>query len=456
MSGLCRNTDIQYVYSQYVYATFSSTNGDDITGYVINGLQLVDPEYHTIKYYDDYSYNDLISISPYSTYLSSETLSGFEQVWTYVPITKDISVRSQLTGERVFRLDGSGETITAYYYNQLNHPVQVVSYDTAAECYNRVFANYSRGGTPIKEKRLHTKGGITYSEEKSYTYDNMGRVVSLYHTYNGRPSVTLFENHYDSIGRLSKVSYHNGCDSISYSYNVRDKLVSISSMDFNQNLYYSSGPGTPRYNDLVSSITWQNGECPVQGYMFEYDQSGNLTNSTYGEGDVLALNRDRYSESLQLFDLNGNILQFKRWGMTGESTFGIVDDVSQQYDGNLLYSSNDLIADMSGQTGVYNRFSDNGSMECDYVYDGNGNMITDANRGMSLTYNCLSLPEIISVSGQGTILNCYDALGAKKSLTYVNGVDTTKVEYLDGVIYKDGLPKQVLTETGYLSLEDNV
>ena len=44
MSGLCRNTDIQYVYSQYVYATFSSTRGDDITGYVSNGLQLVDPE----------------------------------------------------------------------------------------------------------------------------------------------------------------------------------------------------------------------------------------------------------------------------------------------------------------------------------------------------------------------------------------------------------------------------
>ena len=456
MSGLCQNTNMQYACAQYVYATFSSANGDAATGYVINGIQLVAPEYHTIKYYDDYSYNDLISISPYSTYLSSETLSGFEQVWTYVPITKDISVRSQLTGERVFRLDGSGETITAYYYNQLNHPVQVVSYDTAAECHNHVFANYSRGGAPIKEKRLHTKGGITYSEEKSYTYDNMGRVVSLSHSYNGRPSVTLFENHYDSIGRLSKVSYHNGCDSISYSYNVRDKLVSISSMDFNQNLYYSSGPGTPRYNDLVSSITWQNGECPVQGYMFEYNPSGNLTNSTYGEGDVLAFNRDRYSESLQSYDLNGNILQFKRWGMTGESTFGIVDDVSQQYDGNLLYSSNDLIANMSGHSEVYNRFSDNGSVECDYVYDANGNMIADANRGMSLTYNCLALPETISVSGQGTISNCYDALGAKKSLTYVNGVDTTKVEYLDGVIYKDGLPKQVLTETGYLSLEDNV
>ena len=142
--------------------------------------------------------------------------------------------------------------------------------------------------------------------------------------------------------------------------------------------------------------------------------------------------------------------------MTGESTFGIVDDVSQQYDGNLLYSSNDLIADMSGQTGVYNRFSDNGSVDCDYVYDANGNMIADANRGMSLTYNYLALPETIEISGQGTIRNCYDALGVKKNFTYINGIDTTKVEYLNGIIYKDGLPKQVLTETGYLSLDDNV
>ena len=67
------------------------------------------------------------------------------------------------------------------------------------------------------------------------------------------------------------------------------------------------------------------------------------------------------------------------------------------------------------------------------------------------------MEELLGVtSHQGTISNCYDALGVKKNLTYVNGVDSTKVEYLDGVIYKDGLPKQVLTETGYLSLEDNV
>lgn len=33
---------------------------------------------------------------------------------------------------------------------------------------------------------------------------------------------------------------------------------------------------------------------------------------------------------------------------------------------------------------------------------------------------------------------------------------TSYEEYLDGIIYKDGNPKCVLTETGYLSLEDNM
>ena len=456
MSGLCRNTNAQNVYSQFIYATFSTTNGDDETGYVIDGLQLLDPEYHTIRYYDEYSYKDLVSLSSYNNILSSVTLPGFESVWAYVPHIKDISARGQLTGERVFRINGSGESITSYYYNQLNHPIQVVSYDTVMECRNHMFTNYYRGGAPVKSMRIHTKDGVIYNEEKSYTYDNMGRLTSLSHSYNGRPSVTLLKNHYDGIGRLSKVSYHDGCDSVSYSYNVRDKLVAISSMDFNQNLYYASGPGIPRYNDFVSSLTWQNGEFPVQGYMFEYDPSGNLTNSIYGEGDALALNRNRYSESLLSYDRNGNILQFKRWGMTGDSTFGLVDDVSQQYDGNLLYSSNDLIASVQNQSGVYNRFSDNGTVECDYIYDANGNMIADANRRMSLTYNCLSLPETILISGQGTIMNCYDALGAKKSLAYHDGTDSTTVEYLDGIIYKDGNPKCVLTETGYLSLEDNM
>ncbi|MBQ8421752.1 MAG: hypothetical protein IJX11_05775 [Bacteroidales bacterium] len=92
----------------------------------------------------------------------------------------------------------------------------------------------------------------------------------------------------------------------------------------------------------------------------------------------------------------------------------------------------------------------------EYAYDDNGNLISDINRGMSMAYNCLSLPDTISIANNGTITFCYDANAAKKSLTYNSGSDVTKIEYLNDIIYKDGLPKYVITETGYLALDDNV
>ena len=456
MSGICKNTDAQNLYSRYIYAEFSLSDGDSETGYVVSGVQLVEPEYHTIKYYDDYSYLSLASLGDCADSLSSGTSPGHEPVWTNIVYNKDISVRGQQTGERTFRLDGDGETIVATYYNQLNQPVQTVAYDTAAGSCDHIYTNFFRGGAPARTTRNHIRGGVSYDEEKCYSYDAMGRVKSLSHRANKGQTVALFRNRYDATGRLAEVILQDGRDTVSYSYNVRNKLTSISSSDFSQNLYYDSGAGVPRYNDFVSHVAWRIGDYPVQGYLFEYDKSGRLKSGTYGEGTALAQNRNRYSESILSYDLNGNILQYRRWGITGESSFGMVDDVSHQYEGNLLFRSSDAVDNEARLSGVYNRFFDTDAAEKEYVYDGNGNLLIDANRGMSAVYNCLSLPETVSIAGKGTVSFGYDALGNKKSAEYRNGGDTTVVDYLHDIAYKNGSPEYVITETGYLSLTDGV
>ena len=63
---------------------------------------------------------------------------------------------------------------------------------------------------------------------------------------------------------------------------------------------------------------------------------------------------------------------------------------------------------------AYNRFYDKESDGVEYAYDDNGNLISDINRGMSMAYNCLSLPDTISIANNGTITFCYDANAAKK------------------------------------------
>ena len=55
----------------------------------------------------------------------------------------------------------------------------------------------------------------------------------------------------------------------------------------------------------------------------------------------------------------------------------------------------------------------NGSTD-DYSYDVNGNLVLDNNKAISsITYNYLNLPNVITVTGKGTITYTYDAGGNK-------------------------------------------
>ncbi len=62
----------------------------------------------------------------------------------------------------------------------------------------------------------------------------------------------------------------------------------------------------------------------------------------------------------------------------------------------------------------YMGFRDATNTGDDYTYDANGNMLTDLNKGIStpITYNHLSLPEVIS-TGKNNVRFIYDASGTK-------------------------------------------
>ena len=45
--------------------------------------------------------------------------------------------------------------------------------------------------------------------------------------------------------------------------------------------------------------------------------------------------------------------------------------------------------------------------------------------------------------------------GAKLRTTHVIGNDTTVTDYCSNVVYENGTPKMLLTEVGYVSLNDN-
>jgi RHS repeat-associated protein len=94
----------------------------------------------------------------------------------------------------------------------------------------------------------------------------------------------------------------------------------------------------------------------------------------------------------------------------------------------------------------------------DYQYDDNGNMISDANKGItSITYNHLDLPVKITfgISGNNTIEYLYDAAGNKlgKKVTtssLTTGSLTTTTDYLSGFQYQDGVLQFFPTAEGYV------
>ena len=100
-------------------------------------------------------------------------------------------------------------------------------------------------------------------------------------------------------------------------------------------------------------------------------------------------------------------------------------------------------------------FSNGASTTNEYVYDNNGNLTKDSNKGITnIAYNSLSLPSTVTFSDGSTIVYSYAADGTKlRTVHTISGTTTTK-DYCANVVYENGVQKMLLTEEGYVDLSD--
>lgn len=192
-----------------------------------------------------------------------------------------------------------------------------------------VNTTYTFTGSPQRLEKIHsTVSSGTVSEVYLYSYDNWGKLLKTEHEFGGH-TTTLSSQTYDAVERLSRKTLGDHLESLSYEYNVRGWLSGIQSGKFSQTLHYTNGVGTPCYNGNISSMTWTASAAPsIRGYHFEYDQLSRLKNAAYGEGEGLSLNINRFNEQVSGYDKQGNILGLQRYGQTGESVYGLVDDLT--------------------------------------------------------------------------------------------------------------------------------
>ena len=315
---------------------------------------------------------------------------------------------------------------------------------------------YTFSDKPSGVTHTHTASGkTTRTEVYTYTYDHADRISKVQHSL-GSTAITPYDATYDNFGRLLTKQYHGtSTNKLTYAYNLRSWLTGISGTCFTQNLYYNTGVGTAKYNGSISSMTWKSGnESTVRGYKFTYDGLDRVLNATYGETASISTNANRFSENVTGYDKNGNIKSLQRYGQTGASAYGLIDNLTFTLNGNQLSRVDDAV--MASAYGGGFEFKDGVKQVGEYTYDANGNLTKDLNKGITdIQYNCLNLPSAVTFSDGSTITYVYAADGTKLRTVHKIGGATTTTDYCGNVVYENGAQKLLITEEGYITLSDN-
>ena len=80
----------------------------------------------------------------------------------------------------------------------------------------------------------------------------------------------------------------------------------------------------------------------------------------------------RYTEKVTEYDRNGNIKKLQRYGQTGASSYGLVDNLTYTYNGNQLTKVEDAVTATSYTGGT--NFVNGSTAATEYTYDKNGNI----------------------------------------------------------------------------------
>ena len=363
--------------------------------------------------------------------------------------------RGSLTGSAVTVFGSSTKIYKAFYYDIKGRMTKSVQ-NNLLSGYDITSTVYTFSDKPSGVTHTHTASGkTTRTEVYTYTYDHADRISKVQHSL-GSTSITLYDATYDNFGRLLTKQYHGtSTNKLTYAYNLRSWLTGISGTCFTQNLYYNTGVGTAKYNGSISSMTWKSGnESTVRGYKFTYDGLDRMLNATYGETASISTNTNRFSENVTGYDKNGNIKSLQRYGQTGASAYGLIDNLTFTLNGNQLSRVDDAV--MASAYGGGFEFKDGVKQVGEYTYDANGNLTKDLNKGITdIQYNCLNLPSAVTFSDGSTITYVYAADGTKLRTVHKIGGATTTTDYCGNVVYENGAQKLLITEEGYITLSDN-
>ena len=383
-------------------------------------------------------------------YYDNYNIPNFPAVYS-APSGASLMTTGLLTASQTNILGSSNILWTVNYYddwgrlkqiykqhNQGGGTINTGNYDLTAN-------TYDYNNDIISSNRKHYNVAINSASPavtmvSSYTYDHMGRKRQAQESINGGINVVLSQNDYNEVGQLLTKHLHSTnsgqsfLQNVAYTYNERGWLLGSNAPLFSEQLQYNTGT-YKHYNGNIAYQLWQSAATPTTTtYSYTYDQLNRLTAGT---------SSDNYNETGITYDLMGNIQALQR--TYGSTT--LIDNLSYNYLNSGNYTTQvqtitDAAPDVS--TGKGYTFS-NGS-NFGYNYDPNGNLQSDASKGItSIIYNLLNLPQVFT-KGSKTATYTYDANGTK--IRKVSSISNVNTDYIDGIDYEAGAISFIQTEEG--------
>ncbi|MBL7728694.1 MAG: hypothetical protein JNM68_13450, partial [Dinghuibacter sp.] len=458
-------------------------------------------QFNSIKYYDDYSYPGAKQF----TTAHRIPVSTNPDVDAVAPGNRTLGLA---TGSKLRVLDNTNTVlVNTAYYDQNARIVQ--SHSENIKGGTDVMTNqYDYANKVLISSSKHTANNTLYSNFEVLTkhdFDILGRITFLRKNFS--QTVLNYKNiaeySYDELGRMkvkklgpNPNSGGSQVESLEYSYNLNGQLTGINKFYalkdpsrynkwdnfFGLYLGYDNRDNAFAKAELNGNITgamWcTQGDDDQRKFDYEYDAANQLTKALFTQKDAgtgtwvnnkfnFSVGSNHASGDIQ-YDASGNILQMTQMGVLPNSTPFVMDDLRYTYAAGGYSNKLERVDDVSSNTnnGALRDFKDgaNGTGSgFDYVYDYNGNLVLDKNKGIEqaggngVKYNFLDKVEEVVIAGKGTIKYVYDASGEKlqKIFTPLSGPVKT-ITYINEYVYDGNDLQFIHFEEGRVRVVDVV
>ena len=259
------------------------------------------------------------------------------------------------------RSSSGGSEVTEYTYDSAGQLIRKSGKYGSNEYYEEDESTYQydEKGNLISEIRTYKVNGVkseSISGETKYDYDDHNNVIRKESKHSTYTETSVYTNSYDSMGRLSKVSYD---------MNLKD------GEDHRTTVYRYDGESTRILTETITNTTDSYTPAEADKYTltntFTYDEKGNVLTEVHTQDDAAdpteygADYKDEY-----IYDENGNIIQLISYDAVSKGQYAISSKVTTEYDshGNRTKETEEDID--FDTTYTYN---------FDNTYDENGNLI---------------------------------------------------------------------------------